>query len=358
MRKKVLHADAVLSKIGKQMPFTLVNPENVEEIRKKFLKKPFEPEFSYGQLPDLSTAKQELENLNCGRTFYGKLLEEERVYLLKKIAFVESIGTPLFGAESQEVYGLPDEDLVKQAYEFVDMKSTQTGKKIPYEQVKDLMKETFELLGFTYSMRRKDMVSSAYLSSTKRQLQLKKQARFSRSFAYRLAVHEIATHALRAENARQHELGLFTRGTPNYLATEEGLAAYNEERAGVMNTNILRIYAGRVIAVHLAQTHTFVETYKELLKHFSKEDAFTLTLRAKRGLDVGESRGGCTKDFAYLQGYLSIKEYASQGNDLKELYKAKIALEDLEKISYKLPEPKYIPEGVIEWVRQKNLTDA
>jgi hypothetical protein len=110
--------------------------------------------------------------------------------------------------------------------------------------------------------------------------------------------------------------------------------------------------------VHLAETHTFVEAYKELLAHFDKKEAFTLILRAKRGLDNGESRGGCTKDFAYLQGYLKIKEYVSEGKDLKELYKGKISIDDIKLLQGKLPEPQYIPEGVIEWVRQKKLTDA
>ena len=59
----------------------------------------------------------------------------------------------------------------------------------------------------------------------------------------------------------------------------------------------------------------------------------------------------------YLQGYLAIKDYVAAGNDLKPLYAGKIALEDVDKLSGKLEEPKYIPEPVIEWVRQKKLTD-
>lgn len=358
MRKKDVHADAVLGRISQLLPFTLINPENAEEIKKRFLKRAYEPEFAYGEKPDLTYAKEELENLRFTKTVYGKLLEQEKEHLQAKIAMVEAIGTPLFGQHSKAVYGLPSKELIEEAKEFLKLTKTTKGKNVPYKEVHALMKETFKLLGFKYSLRRANIVASAFVSHTKRQVQLKKKARFSHSFAYRLAVHEIATHALRAENAREHQLGIFRRGTPNYLSTEEGLAAYNEERAGVMNTNILRTYAGRVIAVHLSQTHTFVETYKELRKHFSKEEAFTLTLRAKRGLDNGESRGGCSKDYAYLDGYLRVKAYAAAGEDLKELYKAKIALEDLELLAKKLPEPKYIPEPVIEWVRQQHLTQA
>ena len=359
MRKRTLQADHALGQIQRLMPFTVVNPDNAEEIKTRFLKKPYEPEFTYGSIPNMNEIIEQLEALKTGRFFYGKLLEEERVHLLAKAHMIQAIGTPTFGKHSIEVYGKPSKELLKKAKEFLDIKPSKEEAKIPYKEVQAMMKETFSKLGFRYSMRREQMVSSAYLSNSKRQLQLKAKARFSRAYAYRLAVHELATHALRAENGREQELGLFMRGTPQYLATEEGLAAYNEERAGVMNPNILRTYAGRVVAVHLSQTHTFVETYKKLLKHFKAEDAFTLTLRAKRGLDHGESRGGCTKDYVYLQGYLAIKEHVAQGKSLKALYSGKIALEDLDKLTgrHALKEPKYIPEPVIEWVRQKQLSN-
>lgn len=359
MRKRNLALDTALARIQRLMPFTVVNPDNAEEIKKRFLKKPYEPEFEYGSTPAMDDVIEELNNLKSGKWFYGKLLEQEREHLKQKARMVAAIGTPAFGKKSIEVYGTPSQELVEQAHEFLEMKAGPEEDTIPYEEVQELMDETFERLGFTYTIRRAQMVSSAYLSNSKRQLQLKSKQEFSRAYAYRLAVHELATHALRAENGREHELGLLRRGTPNYLATEEGLAAYNEERAGVMSPNILRTYAGRVLAVHLAQDHSFVEVYKKLLKHFKQENAFTLTLRAKRGLDSGETHGGCTKDYVYLQGYLAIKEHVAQGNDLKPLYAGKIALEDLEHFSgrHALPEPKYIPEPVIEWVRQKKLTD-
>ena len=359
MRKRTLQADHELGEIQRLMPFTVVNPDNAEEVKKRFLKKPYEPTFTYGSTPELLDVQERLKNLKTGGFFYGKLLEEEREYLLQKAAMIQAIGTPTFGKHSKEVYGLPNKELVKQAKKFLEIKPVKEEKKIPYKEVQALMKETFNKLGFKYSIRRRQMISSAYLSNSQRQLHLKAKARFSKAYAYRLAVHELATHALRAENGREQKLQLFRRGTPNYLATEEGLAAYNEERAGVMNTNILRTYAGRVLAVHLAQTHTFVETYKQLLKHFPQEDAFTLTLRAKRGLDNGESRGGCSKDYVYLQGYLAIKDYVAQGRDLKELYRGKIALEDLKKLSgrHQLQAAKYIPEPVIEWVRQEQLNN-
>ncbi len=356
VRKLHLRADAALANIQRELSFSLINPDNVDAIKKKFLRKPYNPEFTYADKPDTKRIREELENIKCGRTLLGRLLNEEREELLKKCDLIEAIGTTRVTNTCNEVYGKPDKKLVAKAQELLALTTSPKDIKIRYEETRAIMRETFKLLGFSYTIKKTQLITSAALNPTKRVLELKKKERFGRLYAYRLAVHEIATHALRAENGRQHEITLFSRGLPGYLATEEGMAAYNEERAGVMTTDILRNYAGRVMAIHLAETRDMVGTYQALKKYFDKEAAFKLALRAKRGLPSGEELGGCTKDHVYLSGYLAIKEYVAQGGDLKPLYAGKIGLEHIKKYGKKLPEPKHIPEPVIEWVRHTLLT--
>jgi uncharacterized protein (TIGR02421 family) len=352
VRKLHLKADAKLAEIEGLMPFSLVNPENGDEIKKQFLKTPFEPELKYPQKPLLDNEREQLRKLKCGRTKLGRLLASEKEQLQKKAAMIDAIGTSAYGKACEEVYGAPDKQLVRQAQELLLLKPERPAKKIRFDEVRQIMKRTFELLGFSYAVRRSPMVSSARVLQAKHRVELKAKERFSRTFAYRLAVHEIATHALRSENGRNCSLTIFSRGTPDYLATEEGLAAYNEERAGVMTTDILRNYAGRVIAVHTARSHSFVETFNVLKEHFSKQDAYKLTLRAKRGTS-GADKGACTKDHLYLKGYLAIKDHMARGGSLKQLWAAKISLDEMESLAKSLPAPKHIPEPVIEWVRHE-----
>ncbi len=355
MRKRLLQADALLGSLSNQLPFSAVNPDNASRIRSRFLKKPFEPVFSYGDLPSCSPIIDSLASLRCGSWTYGRLLEQERLFLLKKAALTEAIGTPAFGKHSVSVYGLPSKALVDRAYELLTLDPVVEDAKMSYVSVRKLLAETFKKLGFRYAIRRKNMVASALLDNNKKVLHLCEKTRFSKTFAYRLATHEIATHALRAENGQLQKLSLFTRGTPEYLATEEGLAAYNEERAGVMTPNILRSYAGRVIAIHLSQTLSFTEVFSELSKFFPPKDSYTLTLRAKRGLAHGSDLGACTKDYLYLDGYFQIKKYVSNGGDLRDIYAAKISISEAKKLRSKLIPAKHIPEPVIEWVRHEQF---
>lgn len=355
VRKLHLKADHALSNIQKQLPFSLLNPDN-NDIKKKFLRKPFNPQFTYADKPDTVRIREELTSIKCGRTLIGKLLQQERDELIDKCALIEAIGTHEVTNACTKVYGKPNKKLVDKAQELLTLAGSPKDIKIRYDQTRNIMRETFKLLGFSYTIKKSDLVTSAALNPTKHLLEFKKKERFGKLYAYRLAVHEIATHALRAENGRQHELTIFSRGLPGYLATEEGLAAYNEERAGVMTTDILRNYAGRVYAIDVAKQEDFVGTYKALREFFDKEHAFKLALRVKRGLGNGEETGGCTKDHVYLSGYLGIKQYVANGGDLKPLYSGKIGLDDIKRYGKKLHEPAYIPEPVIEWVRHTLLT--
>lgn len=355
IRKLHLKADKQLGDIQRELPFSLVNPENASTIKTKFLRRAYSPEFTYAEKPDIDRIQEKLAAIKCGRTKRGKLLASEQEMLTQKAEMIQSIGTVDFAKKAKTIYGTPDKKLISRAEEFLELPAAKKDEKIRADAVRRTMKHTFKLLGFQYAITRGNLVASAQVMPGKRQVQLRSKERFGRLYTYRLAVHEIATHALRAENGRQQGLGIFLRGTPKYLATEEGLAAYNEERAGVMTTDILRNYAGRVIAIHMAEKQTFMEIYQDLRSHFTKAAAFKLALRVKRGLPDGEHLGSCPKDHVYLKGYLDIKDYVSRGEDLRSLYMGKIGLEDLKDWEKRLEKPKYIPEPVIEWVRNELL---
>ena len=58
--------------------------------------------------------------------------------------------------------------------------------------------------------------------------------------------------------------------------TEEGLAVYMEEKAGLLSNAILKRHAGRVVAVDLSLQRSFSRC-SHPCEYFPKEDAFTIT---------------------------------------------------------------------------------
>ena len=208
-----------------------------------------------------------------------------------------------------------------------------------------MIRLAFKTLGFNWRLLNKDLITSARVNPLKQTLELRKKERFSEKYVRRLIVHEIGTHAVRAENGRLQPLLVFLHGLPGYLETEEGLAAYSEYLTGVLDNSTLRNYAGRVAAIHHALSHDFLSTYKHMKKFFRDKIAWKLTLRAKRGLKDTSLPGAYTKDVIYLRGFLAVKKYIQKGGDITKLYVGKIGLKDVPLLT-KIPgivKPKFLP---------------
>ena len=146
----------------------------------------------------------------------------------------------------------------------------------------------------------------------------------------RLLVHEIGVHVHRAHRGSQQPLPLLGRGLPGYLATEEGLAVWHEELAGLLDPATLRIYAARVLAADAALSAGFVEVFRLVEPLVGPESAFEIAARSKRGLEDPSRQGAHTKDHVYLRGFVEVSEHlASRPDDLAPLMTAKIGLADL-----------------------------
>jgi len=340
--------DAVLNKGSRELNLTLINPTNAEKIKHSY--DGSEPQFVYNTIPAYSTLQEELLALQFPRSPMREILKEKQQYLLKKIALLHTIGTPEFAKHSKRIHKLPTKKLVSQAWEILERKQ-----RVKPEQIKQIdaykeLQDTFTRLGLPWKIQKIDMIASAHVVASKRILYLKKKELFNKHYIERLKVHEIGTHVVRAENGRLQPLAIFLHGFANYLPTEEGLAAYNEEKYDLMDNAVFRTYAGRVIGVHLAQTHTFSEVFDVFKDYFSEQRALTLSLRVKRGVGSGEELGGYTKDTAYLEGYTALKEYAKKGGDFMPLYYGKVGLQHiplLKKIPWLVP-PKYSPEHIMQ----------
>jgi uncharacterized protein (TIGR02421 family) len=323
--------DNQLDKISKKLSFSILNPINVDKERKKFFsKKEYNPQFKYKKpIKKIDNIKNSLLKINPPNSVVGNILKKIRDKYVLDIELIENMGTSKFQNISNKLYGKPDKTLIKKANKLIYLKINQEEPIYSTNEIIDKLNIAFVKYGFNWKVKRKNMIASAAVKLQKKQLLIKKNSKFSQNFLKRIIVHEIGTHIVRAENGQNQPYKFFARGLPGYLMTEEGLAVYNEEINNCLNNFILKIYAGRVIAINTAMNNSFIETYSILRKYFTKNTAWRLTLRAKRGLIDTKQNGALTKDIAYLKGYLQIKNYIKSSGDINNLYYGKIGLEHI-----------------------------
>ena len=340
--------DAELSIASEKLNFLAINPSNIEAERKKVLKdSTYNPLFSYDVYDhDLVEVIEYLDSINKQDSLMGEVFEEQRTQYLIKANMLLNIGNKKFTRFSEILYGRPSPELVAKAETLLDLPVESKEKIIPVTNALDILKSEIIYFGFDYTINSKEMSADAAVQVDQRKIFLRKGATFSSNYLKQLTVHEIGTHVLRAENGKRQPFKMFVKGFPNYLSNEEGLAAYNEDRFGLLTNFRKKKYAARSIATYM-NNKSFVEIYSLLKNHLPEPTAFTIAVRAKRGISDTALAGGCTKDYVYLDGYYKVKDFISKGGTINDLYYGKIGIEHvplIKKING-LSRPVYLPKN-------------
>ncbi|GHJ45608.1 hypothetical protein Cs7R123_29500 [Catellatospora sp. TT07R-123] len=137
-------------------------------------------------------------------------------------------------------------------------------------------------------------------------VRVKRGAVFTAAEVRRLIVHEIGTHVLRAANGRHQALRILGHGLSDSAPAEEGLAVWHEHRAGVADVDAMRRNALRVLACQAALGGDFRTVFAQLVPHTSPDEAFSLTLRVKRGPADTAAPGGYLKEHVYFMEFLTV----------------------------------------------------
>ncbi|MDP3917187.1 MAG: DUF1704 domain-containing protein [Nanoarchaeota archaeon] len=321
----------ITTKIGN----SYFNPTNANEQKEKLFKdNTNNPKFTYLPQKDLTNIENKLLSLKANNSVYGQLLKKKIKEMHNLITMIKNVGKKEFTKYSLRIYGKPSSELIKEARRILKIDEEEVWNKYSKLSMNKKFMDQFNINNYKWNVREKEMVAGAAISTKYNTLMINKGKDFSENDVKRLIVHEIGTHVTRFENAKKQKYKMFRFGFPGYLETEEGLAAYNEYRCGLLSPKILRNYAGRVLANHMSLSSSFCSVYNDLLDYFPKNDAWTLTLRSKRGMIDTSKPGGFTKDHLYLKGFLKVKQFAESGGDMKKLYVGKIGIEHVPLLDY------------------------
>jgi len=144
--------------------------------------------------------------------------------------------------------------------------------------------------------------------------------------------HELESHVLRRLNHLHNFGSKEVDDEYEYRSTEEGIANLHTHlfrRDKKIKKTFLSYYS-----VYLSQHFSFSQMFYELLKlGMTKERAWNLCLRNKRGLSDTSLPGGFTKDVCYLQGTILVWDWiVNQQNNPVNLYLGRLGLKTIDSI--------------------------
>lgn len=317
-----------------------INPVNSSEVAKQYVqreKSPKQnPKYRYRALDfDPEHTKVDLLNLPIIDSELGRIYRSKRDEVFNTICMLESRDTPEFLDRSRLLFGTADKGTLNKAEEWLKLapEPEDTGQ-MDAREARSRLDAVVRRQRFLCSVRVRKYLSSD-AAAGEASVALRKGATYSMNDIAALAVHEIQTHVLRSRNGEMQPFrALFFHGFPRvdlpasgYLATEEGLATFNEELANVLTNRRKRLLAGRTKAVYLMDKEElpFAEIFSILVSEhkFSRQEAYTICERAFRG-------GGYTKDHIYFNGYEQVKELWQQSpEDFELLYMGKVGVRHL-----------------------------
>ncbi|MEX2596138.1 MAG: flavohemoglobin expression-modulating QEGLA motif protein [Salibacteraceae bacterium] len=330
LQPELIKLDRDLYKLAKNFEVLgFVNPQNVEQEKRKFFKSKFtrNPEFRYKPLTiDPHVFKSKMYQLDVDgledvhiRQVYIDII---RSYT-DKVDLLNSLGQENFLYNSLRYFGEPSQQDIANATFLLycdELPQFENEAYLDTKNVKQAFVAEGKKYGFDFNVQEVSHIpSDALVINSKKLLLLKKGAKFTQTRLNALLNHEIGVHMVTTMNAQDQPLRFLSLGLPRNTYTQEGLAIMSELLSGCLSIGRLKELALRVLAVQsLTQGNDFKSTFEMLrdTHQVSDEKLFYLTTRVYRG-------GGFTKDYLYLRGFRKVLDMRDRGVKLDNLFLGK-----------------------------------
>jgi uncharacterized protein (TIGR02421 family) len=277
--------------------------------------RPYNPQFTYNSTPDRwerPLAEFLRVELKHGNTAWDALLISDAEHTLKAVQATTTHDPNSITQHTLELHGDISLELIVAARNVLATTDiAREEKSVSAESAAAVLQEGLIKAGLTDWKVLVDpaMVAKMNVRSVEKEVRVRQGEFFASEDIQRLLVHEIGTHVFRAVNGEAQPLRLLRMGFAGYMTTEEGMATFHEEHYGLKSNKDRRTYALRVLAAHLSLTQGFFEVFTYISEFTSRDEAFAIVQRAKRGFTDTSVPGSHVKDKVYLEGFLEISDY-------------------------------------------------
>ncbi|MCK5451067.1 MAG: DUF1704 domain-containing protein [Candidatus Omnitrophica bacterium] len=338
-----------MSDIEKSINFySRVLPLNQSEEKEKFLKytglnRTYNPVFSY-KSRDLREEKRILVELlsvlnkNKELSDLKRFFADKIKFMIAQLNLLESEDAE-FGNKAVALHGKIDDECLRQAEQIL-VSTKKEGyifppETITPEEMVSILKGELEKDNINWRcVMSPNMIPKITVSGAKKTIYINSYINYTQDEVERLKVHEIKVHIYRGENGAEQTLRIFQEGFAGYNETEEGLAIVAEEKYGCLKKDRrqMKLYAARALGSDLCGRMSFYEAFKEMREFLPEDISYRIIERGKRGMRDTSVPGGMTKGYHYISGWLKMKKYIKNGNDLSILYVGKVGLGDIDAI--------------------------
>ena len=339
--KQLKKIDEELTEIDKKLLILKnITPINIKEEKEKFIKSKWEyiPEFKYKQLKiNFKDLQEKLDKIEITEIPLSNIFKRKKEEIQNKIKFLQAFekwdsleqtkySNLLFGDINKDNVSFCKEQLEKR-FNIVEEKDL-----IWFDEIEKYILKFNHIYWINIKVKKANKTSRFVMSGDTLYVQdwitvWKKETRS-------IIAHEIEGHYLRRINWRKMDYKIFSRWTASYIEIDEAIAIYNQNR--FLNEQDPKYY--RIFEWYYFLNYTKKHSYEKLIEkladfyNYDFSKVFDRLLRIKRWFKKASDEWIFYKDVVYLNWYKKILDFLEEWWNLKELYIAKINLEDLEEL--------------------------
>lgn len=335
---QLLELDKNLMKIDKKLLILkYITPRNIEEQKQIFIEKSgdYTPIFEYNEVPfDVSELKKDLARIEIPDIAGSEIFARKKWEIENKLKFFTAFAdqnTSDMTLYSKKIFGDIDELYFDKAKALISEREKIVIEEdiLSPEDIKDYMKKFNHIYGIKVKIQEAD--TTARFTMKGDTLMFRRGATVWKREMRSIIAHEVEWHYLRKLNGRKSDFSLLSRGWARYIETDEGIAIYNQNRFLTPKDKKYYSIFERYYFVQYALKHSYRRTVKHLAEFYDDdyERVFAYMLRLKRWFIDPSKEGIFMKDVVYVNGLFSVRDYLETWGTLRQLYTAKLHLDDL-----------------------------
>lgn len=315
-----------------------ITPNNLVEEKQKFIEAKWDyvPEFSYNEIQlDFEEMLIRLEKIEVPDIPLAPIYARKKQEIKHKLLFLRACGEQNvkdMNFYSEALFGATSDENLEYATEKMSDKGQVTTESefLSMQEVKDMINKFNHIYGIKIVLQEWQRASRFVMKWEV--LMVNSGAKVGKKEMRSIIAHEIEWHYLRKLNGRKMPYAIFGRGTAKYIEIDEGIATYNQSRfLTPKDAKYYKMFEWYYF-VNYALNHSYEGLVKKLLDYYDNDyaTAFEFITKMKRWAEDVTSSYVFNKWVVYLNGYLKVDNFINTGWDLKELYLAKMTIEDLQ----------------------------
>lgn len=314
-----------------------ITPINLFEEKLKFQSSKWEyvPTFKYNPIDlNIDDLRSDLKKIDIWDIPYASIYKRKKDEINNKLdffsAFISWDDKGVLNYSRKIFWDVSSENLDRVRWKLMNLSKVEREKEfVSFQEIRSMINKFNHIYWINLKLSEENITSRFLISGDV--VKIRPMAEVGKRELRSIIAHEIEWHYLKRVNGKKFPYKILSSWTAWYIADEEGVAIYNQNRFLSKNDKkYYSIYRGYV-TLNNSLNMPYDKFLESILERYWEDywRVFNVISRLKRWTSWFDSEGVFMKDVVYVNWYFNVLDFLEGWGNLKELYIWKVWIIDL-----------------------------